>query len=334
MKLLSEDIKKEFSDQFGPGRVKFDEPMAAHTYFRIGGPAQIYFEALTTDELVKAIKLAIDNKLPFTVIGGGANVLISDKGLPGLVVKNRAEGIKIAGIKGAIKNDEKAVGEIYVQAESGTSMNRLARFTIDEGLKGLEFLLSVPGTVGGGLKINSHFRPYLNEFIGNSVSQATLLDKEGNTRDVDGNYFNFGYDQSEIQNTGEIVLSAVFRLKRVADPHAMWEEATKQLTYRNETQPVGVACSGCVFRNFDHVDALRLATPLLTTSAGYLIERMGLKGEKSGNIQISDKHANYFINLGDGKSQDVMKLITMVKDRAKKEFGIELREEIFLMGED
>ncbi len=124
MSKLSDEVKKEFSDLLGPGRVKFDEPMATHTYFRIGGPAQIYFEALKTDELVKIIKLAIDNKLPFSVIGGGANVLISDKGLPGLVVKNRAEGIKIAGIKGAIKNDEKAVGEIYVQAESGTSMNR------------------------------------------------------------------------------------------------------------------------------------------------------------------------------------------------------------------
>lgn len=333
MKKINSEVISIFESQLGENRLKKSEPLSVHTYFRIGGPAAMYFESTSTGELERAVKLAIEMEIDYVVLGGGANVLVSDEEFDGIVVRNRAEGIKVVGFKGAIKGDQKSVSNVFVQAESGTPMNRLARFTIDEGLSGLEFLLSVPGTVGGGLKINSHFRPERNEFLGNSVYRAVLLDKKGKTKEVDRDYFRFGYDDSILQKTGEVVLSATFRLEKVSDPHRLWQEATKQLAYRNETQPVGVACSGCIFRNFDKDDAKRIVSPLLTTSAGYLIERMGFKGSKIGDAQVSEKHANYILNLGHATASDVVKLMRMIKEKASRDYSIDLEEEIFLIGE-
>jgi len=327
------DKYQQFKQIVGPLRVFEDEPLAKYTYFKIGGPARIFFEAKNIDDLKLALTSAKNLQVPFVILGGGANILVSDKGFYGLVIKNRADGIKIAGLKGAISKTGRSIKNAFVVANSGTLMNQLARYTIDQGFEGLEFLLSVPGTVGGGLKINAHYQVEQNQFIGNRLTQATLFDpKTGETKSVENSYFDFGYDISKIQKTGEVVLEATFKVDAAQSKELLWQKAMEGVKLRNEEQPVGIACSGCIFRNISHDDAIRLATPNLTTSTGFIIESLGLKGTKVGDAQISEKHANYILNNGAAKAKDVLELINLVKVKARETYGLDLKEEIFYIG--
>lgn len=324
----------EFKEILGPLRVFEKEPFAKHTYFKIGGPAGLFFEAKNAEDLKLALKTAHRLKIPFVVLGSGANVLVSDKRFDGLAIKNRASDIKLIGVKGTIGKAGRGIKNALVSVSSGTLMNQLARFTLDQGLEGLEFLLSVPGTVGGGLKINAHFEVEEDQFIGNRLVSAVLFDsKTGQTKTVDKDYFKFGYDKSKIQETGEIVLEAVFKLDASRDKTALWERTMEYVKRRNQEQPVGIACSGCVFRNISHSDAIRLSTPNLTTSTGYIIESLDLKGKKFGDAQISDHHANYILNRGNATAADVIKLIKLIKQKAKEVYDLTLKEEIFYVGD-
>ena len=325
---------EEIKDILGPLRVFENEPLSKHTYFKIGGPARLFFEAKSLDDLKLALKSSFEYQIPFVILGGGANVLVSDKGFDGLVIKNRAVGIKLVGIKGTINKNGQGIKNALISAASGTPMNQLARFTIDQGLEGLEFLLSVPGTVGGGIKINAHFEVERGEFLGNQVVSAVLFDpKDGELKNVDHDYFNFSYDYSKIQDTGEIVLEAVFRLDKSDNSSQLWQKAMEGVKRRNTEQPIGIACSGCTFKNISHDDAVRIATPNLTTSTGYIIESLGLKGTKVGGAQVSEHHANFIINNNEAKAQDVLELIKLIKTKARQTYSLDLKEEIFLIGD-
>lgn len=326
--------QEEIKNALGPLRVFENEPLSKHTYFQIGGPASLLFEAKNPQDLKLALETVHKLKIPYVILGGGANVLVSDKGFDGLVIKNRAEAVKLVGIKGTIGKTGKGIKSAVVWTASGTLMNRLARFTLDQGLEGLEFLLSVPGTVGGGVKINAHYEIEKGEFIGNRVASAVLFDtKTGNTKNVDHDYFNFAYDYSKLQDTEETVLEVIFRLDVAKDAQSIWQKAMDNLKRRNEEQPIGIPCSGCIFRNISSEDANRLATPNLTTSAGYIIDSLGLKGIKEGGAEISTRHANFILNTNSATAADVIKLINLIKEKAKNTYGLNLKEEIFYVGD-
>jgi UDP-N-acetylmuramate dehydrogenase len=302
----------------GELRIKKDESMRNHTTFKIGGPADLFYEAYEEKELVKAIKLARELSIPIFILGGGTNILVSDKGIRGLVIKNRAAKVRIVGLKG--KGLRLSINEVYVEAEGGALINQVVRFCLDEGLEGLEFLLSIPGTIGGAIKINAHFRPEKNEFIGNALCRALLLTPKNEIIEVDRNYFNFGYDQSLLQKSGDILLAATFRLRK-KDKEKIWQEATFAVKKRQESQPVGIPCSGCIFRNPKD------------KAAGYLLDKVGLKGFRVGQACFSDKHANFILNLDGANACDVLELIKIAKVKVKEKFGIDLQEEIFYIGE-
>ena len=325
---------EEIKTILGPLRVYENEPLSRHTYFKIGGPARLFFEAKTVDDLKLAVETAYHYQIPFVVLGGGANVLVSDRGFEGLVIKNKATGIKLIGLKGTIGKTGKGIKNALVWTASGTPMNQLSRFTIDQTLEGLEFLLSVPGTIGGGLKINAHFNVEKHEFIGNRLMSAALFDlKTGTTKSVNHDYFDFSYDHSKIQETDEIVLEAIFKLDKAKDQGDLWQKAMDGIKRRNEEQPVGSACSGCIFRNISRKDAMRLVTPNLTTSTGYIIESLGLKGTKIGGAAISSTHTNFIINTAGATAGDVLKLINLIKTKAKEKYNLDLKEEIFYVGD-
>jgi len=292
--------------------------MKHHTTFKIGGPADLFYEVYEEKELVNAVRLARELSIPVFILGGGANILVSDKGIRGLVIKNKASKVRIVGLKG--KGKVFSINEVYVEAESGALINQLVRFCIDESLEGLEFLLSVPGTIGGALMINAHFRPDKDEFIGNRLYQARLLTPSNKVVQVDKDYFNFGYDQSSLQHSGDILLAATFCLVK-GNKEKIWAKALAGVQKRQETQPVGIACSGCIFRNPEG------------QAAGYLLEKAGLKGLQIGQACFSDKHANFILNLGDATAKDVLELIRIAKANVKKKFGIDLKEEIFYVGD-
>ncbi|MCL5432957.1 MAG: UDP-N-acetylmuramate dehydrogenase, partial [Patescibacteria group bacterium] len=300
-----------------------------HTTFRIGGPAQYYIEVEKTDDLVKAVNTARTMKIPYLVLGGGSNILVSDRGVDRLVIKNNCRAFSLMRMSGKIKNNKIDVDSAFLFSESGVIMNQLVRFSIEEGLGGLEYMLGLPGTVGGAVFMNSNF-PKKESYVGNSLHSAKILTKNGEVKEVERSYFRFSYDNSVLQRTGEIVLSVIFKLTP-QDKKILWERATEALNHRTTTQPKGFS-AGCVFRNISIVDAIKIPTPDRIMSAGYLIDKAGLKGKRVGDAMVSDMHANYILNSGNAKASDILNLITLIKQEVFKKFGVELSLEIRKIG--
>ena len=313
------------------GQLKLDELLSLHTTFRIGGSTKAFFKAKNIEELVGAVKICRKLKLPYFILGQGSNILVGDSGFKGVVIKNEARKIKVLGYDGKIKNEKVKIKNILVKAESGVLTNRLVRFTLDKGIGGLENFLGLPGTVGGAIYGNAH-NLKAEDYFGNHLLEAHLLTADDRIKKVSRNYFNFAYDKSRLQETKEVVLSAIFSLKS-EDKKRLWEKANKMMAYRMKTQPLGKLCAGCIFKNIKKSEALRIPTPGCTTSAGFLIDSAGLKGEKIGKAQISFLHANFILNLGNATALDVLKLVDLVKKKVKKKFGVELEEEVEMIGE-
>ncbi len=306
-----------------------DKPLALYTTLKVGGSAQYYFEATTSADIARAVKAAVSLDIPYFVFGGGSNIVVGDGGIPGLTIHNRARKIAITAMKGKISHGE-SIGSVMVTAESGALMNQLVRFTADEGLSGLEYHLGLPGTVGGALYMNSKWTHPVT-YVGDVLYEAEVVSRDGTVKTVRQSYFDFGYDQSILQQTKETVLTATFQLTRL-DPKIVWERAQGALAYRTETQPKGVNTAGCTFRNIPKSEAMRIPTPNHITSAGYLVDTVGLKNFQIGNAAFSDKHANFIINKGEATAQDVKALIDTAKSKVHARYGIEIEPEIVLVG--
>ncbi|OGY18926.1 MAG: UDP-N-acetylenolpyruvoylglucosamine reductase [Candidatus Chisholmbacteria bacterium RIFCSPHIGHO2_12_FULL_49_9] len=311
----------------GTTRLKTDEPLAPYTYFKIGGPADLFFIATSGDELTKAIKAAIKSQVPYVVLGGGSNVLVGDKGFRGLVIKNRADKIKVRKYRGKIQGKQLALTAVKVEAESGVITNHLVRYTIHEGLAGLEYFLGVPGTIGGAIYNNAHFK---NQLIGERVSEVKLINKQGRERTRRGDQMKFAYDYSILQKTGEVVTSVIFQLKG-GDSRALWKKAEAFAHLRVQTQPLNFPSSGCMFKNPAREDGY--GRRLLAQSAGWLIDKTGLKGLAVGGAMVSPKHANFIINTGQATAGDVLGLVAKVRTAVNKKFGVALKFEVFQLGE-
>lgn len=322
-------IAGQLQKTFGEHRVRHNEPMSAHTTFKIGGPAEYYIDISEVTELITAVKTAHKLSIPLFVFGGGSNIVVADNGISGLVVKNNCRKFEILSMSGKIKNQKVDVGKAMVFAEAGVIMNQLVRFTIEKGLSGLEYQLGLPGTIGGGIYMNSNF-PKAGAFVGDHLYMAKIMTKDGEVRDVDKSYFHFAYDKSILQETGEILLSALFHLDP-EDPKVLWERGEGALTYRSGTQPKGLS-AGCTFRNISLVEAISLPTPDRVTSAGYFIDKAGLKGKRIGGAMVSDMHANFILNTGDAKAQDVIDLVALMKEEVLRKFRVHLTLEVKQVG--
>jgi UDP-N-acetylenolpyruvoylglucosamine reductase len=319
---------KELQHIFGSA-LKESEPLFSYTTLKIGGPAEYFLAVSSGEALGQAIIAARKNKIPYFILGGGSNVLIPDVGIQGLVIKNNANTISIRGAHGVHSKGVVTKGEVFVSADSGVPMNQLVRFTVDEGLQGLEAHLGLPGSVGGAVYMNSKWM-HPESYVGDCLFQATLVTPMGDVKTVPREYFRFGYDYSILQKSGDILLSAVFVLKP-AQKENLWDIANKSIGYRRLSQPQGVKTAGCTFKNISKADAIAFSTPECTTSAGFLIDHAGCKGMKVGDAQISDMHANFIINTGNAKARDVLELIQRVKNDVKRVFGVTLTEEIIII---
>lgn len=286
-------------------KLKNNFPLAPYTTFKIGGAAEVYFEAESKQDLIDAYNLSQQRGWQFTLLGGGSNVIISDRGINGLVVRNLYQEKKI------LQENEKTV---LLRVSSGYSMSKLAQETVAEGLSGLEYQSGLPGTVGGAIYMNSKWtKP--ESYVGDCLQLAELLDNSRKVKTVNRDYFQFAYDFSILQKTKEILLTAAFLLSR-AEKTALQERARQTLEYRRQTQPFGVFSSGCFFKNVNG------------KSVGQLIDALNLKGLSVGNFSVSDKHGNFIIHKGNGKIADLKKLIALIKTKVKKKFNIELEEEV------
>ncbi len=319
------DLCKKLGD-----KAQIDVPIAPYTTFKVGGPADVFIVVLTKEELVFAYNEARTRNIPVTILGGGSNILVGDKGIRGLVIKNMTKEITVKGMKGKYLQGEN-IGTVYVEADSGVIFNSFVRWSIEEGYKGIEMHLGLPGTVGGAIYMNSKWTNPPGA-VGDVVHQAEIISQKGEIITVPKGYFKFAYDSSVLQQTKEIVLSVTFEFIRESKEQ-LWNTANRSIGYRRSSQPQGVFTPGCTFRNLSKSTALMLPTPGNTTSAGYLIDAAGLKGHTVGKAQISPVHANFIVNTGGATAKDILTLIEIVKETVNKKFGVVLEEEIVKIGE-
>lgn len=318
---------QQLVELLGKQRVALHEPLWKYASFHVGGPADLFFRAKEQKDLREGVNAGRRLNVPFFILGGGTNTLIGDKGFRGLIIKNETSRIQLAGLRGG-----KKLHTAYLEVDSGVGVNRLVRFTLDQGLSGLEVFLGQPGSVGGALYINAH-NMRMGKFIGDCVYGAKILTRDGNILEVPHAYFRFGYDQSHIQKSKDIVLSVLFKLDAGGDKEALWKTAQDVLNYRRQTQPQGVFSAGCTFRNISKSDAVRIATPHYTQSAGFILDGLGLKGVTIGNAHFSSHHANFITHTGGAKAADMLKLIDLAKQKAKEKYDVILEEEIVKAGE-
>jgi UDP-N-acetylmuramate dehydrogenase len=301
-------LKEKFGD-----RARRGVSLAPLTTFRVGGPADWLVEPATSDEIVTALNLASEAGVAVTMLGGGSNVLVSDEGIRGLVIRPRG-------------GDVSRIDEARIRADAAVTINGLVRWTIHHACAGLEAWAGTPGTVGGGIYGNAHFGGRL---IGDLVAEVRVASRNGATSDVPRDAMGFSYDRSRLQESGEVLLSAVFRVSP-GEPAALRAVARESLAFRKRTQPLDSPSAGCIFRNPEPGrDSVPDGIPW---SAGALVDRAGLKGLALGGARVSPTHGNFVVNDGRATARDIRQLIARCRNAVHARFGVELREEIVYLG--
>jgi len=299
---------------FGATQVHRNALLAPFTTFKVGGPADWLVEVNGGNAVEHAIAIAKEAGIPLTILGGGSNVLVSDDGVRGLVV--RVHGGEVH-----------ALSPSLVRADAGITINGLVRWTVNRGLAGIEAWAGTPGTVGGAVFGNAHFRGRL---ISELVASVRLVSDHGSIQDVPSEEMEFGYDYSRLHRTREVLLSADFRVSS-GDPVSLRTVARESLAFRKRTQPLESPSAGCIFQN---PDPSRDRVPAgIPPSAGALVDRAGLKGARQGAARVSITHANFIVNEGGATARDIRALIDRCKTEVQTRFGVSLREEIMFMGE-
>jgi UDP-N-acetylmuramate dehydrogenase len=317
---ILEKLKKEL-----PG-IKTGVELKDYTTYKIGGSAKYFFVAKNKEDLASALKIARKNKLPIFILGGGSNLLISDKGFNGLVIK-----IDIFGMD--FKDNKAFVG-------AGANLTKIAYILADSGLSGLEWAAGIPGTVGGAIHGNAHA-------FGTKISEAVETVETINLKNLKFENFTKKKCQFSLKNSifkkdkNLIIVSAVLEFKK--GPAEQIKNKIKGfLEYRRANHPMDFPSAGSTFVNpevkiknkklLEKFPELNNYNKKGSVPSGYLIERCGLAGKKIGNAQISEKHCNFIINLGNAKSKDVLSLMKLARKKVRDVFGIKLETEIQFVG--
>jgi len=303
-----ERLREVFGDRVQPG-----ESLAPLTTFKLGGPADVLLTLDRAEDVQRAVTLARAQDVPVTIIGGGSNLLIADQGIRGLVIRVRGGEVR-------------QIGAARVRADAGVTINGLVRWTIAHGLASLEAWAGTPGTVGGAIFGNAHFQ---GRNIGDLVDAVCLLSRDGRISDVPVGDMEFAYDHSRLHRTGEIVVSADFKVVP-GEPDRLRAVARDSLAYRKRTQPLAMPSAGCIFQNpAPGRDSVPEGIPW---SAGALVDRAGLKGAREGHAHVSPTHGNFIVNEGNASAGEVRALIERCKRDVYRQYGVQLREEIVSMG--
>jgi UDP-N-acetylmuramate dehydrogenase len=334
---------KKLADHALPVRKNIS--LAPYTTIGVGGRAHLLAEVHTTTDLELAVTLALDDSIPYLVMGRGSNLIISDYGYEGLVIVNKAAHWQILQnhyphsaknkVTSRFVNLEKSTDseemvysdtdaeDIKVRVESGARMEFLIKALLKVGITGLQWFAGIPATIGGAVYMNIHGGDY---FFSHIIEQVCLTDGRA-TKVVNNNYFQFDYDWSILHRTAEIVLWVDLNLKKgdVQKAGALARNWAKQKAHQPRRS------AGCIFRNLTAAEQKRCGLP--TSSVGYLIDKvLNLKGRKHGEAIISPKHAGFIENLGQASATDVVELINLIKRSAKEQLGLELKTEVQLIG--
>ena len=303
--------------------------LAPYTIYKIGGLGRYFVEVANAEELKKAVRFAAEKNIPFVLLGAGSNVLVSDNGFDGMVIRMAGGAVSIDGERMA--------------ADAGVMMARAVTESGRASLRGFEWGIGVPGSIGGSVRGNAGC--FGNE-MKDVIESAEVFDVTTQTTKTFSNKdCQFGYRDSIFKTHPEwIILSATLRLRK-GDRESIQQEIRRITQERVAKQDIGAKCCGCIFKNTAWPESDSEREKILaqfpelaqfqnrpTIPAAFLIDRANLKGRAAGNIYISDRHANFFINKGGGTSNDVMALIAIAKEEVKKKFGIDLHEEIQMIG--
>jgi UDP-N-acetylmuramate dehydrogenase len=291
--------------QLVSGRARIGEPMNKHTSWRIGGPADYFIEPQSRAELQSVVSFANRRQIPLTVIGNGSNLLVSEKGIRGIVLKIGSSLARVS----VIEND--------VVAEAGAKLSALAAVAGDSGLGGLEFSAGIPGTVGGAVIMNAGAN---GSSVGALVREVLLLNFAGRLFHRTGEALNFRYRSCELQQEPAIVVEVRFACYP-REKQLIRQEMERFVARRLSTQPLRQPNAGSVFKNPPG------------DSAGRLIEAAGLKGLRVGDAQISSLHANFIVNLGKATASDVLALIDKTRETVLARNGVELLLEVQIIGD-
>ncbi len=290
-----QSLQNEFTKIFSEGLI--NEPLGKYSSMKVGGQADFFCNAKDIEALKNLIDFAKNASLPYFILSGGSNVLFDDNGFRGLVIKIDFKNLEI--------KDE------FITADAGVIVALMMNMASKSGLTGVEKWIGLPGTVGGAIRGNAGCNGLETKDI---LVKATLLNPEtGEIHEEKNEYFGFSYRNSKIKHSNEIILNATFKLKK--------GEPQKVENPRVFTQPKGMS-AGSFFKN-----------PSPETPAGMLIDKAGLKGTRIGNAQISDVHGNFILNLGGATAKDIKDLVAIAKSTVKEKFGIELEEEVQILGE-
>lgn len=292
-------------ERFINGQIKLHEPMAHHTTWRVGGMADVLIIPQGEGDIRAVVKYSRDRKIPLYIVGNGSNLLVLDKGIRGIVLKINKVMDKIE-----VKNNVIITG-------SGAMLPKVARLAISSGLKGLEFAVGIPATVGGAVTMNAGAH---GQSISEVIQEVKVVNNQGEPETIPSGDLAFQYRSSGIRKKEYLITEAVFKLQP-GDLKELESRAAANLERRREAQPLTQPNAGSVFKNPSG------------TSAGKLIDEAGCKGMIAGQAMISEKHANFIVNLGGAKAEDIIQLIDKVRQRVKTKFNISLELEIQVVGE-
>lgn len=313
---LPQNLKDQLREKF-TGRVRFDAPMAAHTGFRVGGPADAFVEAADAGEIAYLIRFAAEHGLPYLVVGRGSNLLVKDAGIRGIVIS----------MTGPLTGMEQR-GYTEISAMAGAGLGALCRFAVSRGLGGLNFAMGIPGSVGGAIRGNAgawgrsmaDVLKSIRIIRPDAAPDATMvwIDRE----QMVFSYRAFGFSpETGLEASACVILEGLFTLTP-QDPEILKKEAEALFAARKEAQPVGQASAGCFFKN-----------PPSGDPAGRLLDLAGCKGLAVGDAMVSTLHANYIVNRGRATARDILLLKERVQEEVLKKFNILLEPEVQIVGD-
>ncbi len=297
------------------GKLLEEEPLRNHTSFRVGGPADLLFFPADADDLAAAVRTARRSGIPVFVMGNGTNLLVRDGGIRGLTVHMGAmSGIREEGAGAPGTGEEE---EVFLAALAGTMLSRVINYSVERGLSGLEFAAGIPGTVGGAARMNAGAH---GSSFGDILRWAELVDLEGEKVRIERSRIEFRYRGSRWPREG--IVTEVGLVLRRCNNQSVLDKVKHCLSERGKRLPLGVGMAGSVFKNPPG------------DFAGRIIEEQGLKGSRSGQAEVSQKHANVIVNLGGATAADIQRLVDTVARTVEEKTGIRLEPEIRIVGEE
>ena len=301
--MISEAVFQALKGYVPEENIRLQEPMAGHTTFRIGGPADCFLQPENEKQLIQVLNYLKKVEMPYFILGKGSNLLVSDEGFRGVVIQIGAGMSRIA------------VAGNKISAQAGATMAQVARSAWEHGLTGLEFAAGIPGTVGGGVVMNAGAYDGEMSYV---VEQVSMVNGEGEIFKLGKEDLEFGYRTSVIKNKPFIVTDVVFCLQK-GNREAIKKKMDELAAKRREKQPLEYPSAGSTFKRPEGL------------YAGKLIMDAGLRGYRVGGAQVSEKHCGFVINTGQATAKDVMELITEVRKQVKDKFKVDLEPEILYL---